>query len=333
MNDPWKGLAPTISVRELSARRVDAENRWNFFWARDVEGRCLLVLRHEQGVLPVRRLPSINGLGIQSVTYGENAGHALIFTLLDSAQREIFHRLCLDIVQSAAVAESEQAAIEVAIARTWRWHHLLRGGSDGRLSSEEQKGLIGELLFIEDCLLSRLAPSDAVASWKGPLGAPKDFEIGRLCVEAKARRGAATPHVAMSSEHQLDISGVDQLFLHVAEVDRLPSSRSDGSSITEIARRVRDRIAAVDDAAAADLDALLHAAGFRWSDDYSDSAWICGDQHIFRVTEDFPAISASRLPLGLANVRYAVALAACEPFRVTREELDEELEKGAGHGA
>ena len=87
--------------------------------------------------------------------------------------------------------------------RTWRWHHLLRGGGSTlcyRL--EEQKGLLGELLVLERpfcCLTS--GASTAVAAWRGPLGSPKDFEIGRVAIEVKARRGGAIArHVAITSE-------------------------------------------------------------------------------------------------------------------------------------
>ena len=82
--------------------------------------------------------------------------------------------------------------MSAALSRTWRWHHLLRGGRGTLLSPEEQKGLLGELFVLERLLLPRMDASSAVTAWRGPLGAPKDFEAARVAIEAKARRGGAT---------------------------------------------------------------------------------------------------------------------------------------------
>ena len=71
--------------------------------------------------------------------------------------------------------------MSAALSRTWRWHHLLRGGRGTLLSPEEQKGLLGELFVLERLLLPRMDASSAVTAWRGPLGAPKDFEIAKSC--------------------------------------------------------------------------------------------------------------------------------------------------------
>ena len=95
-------------------------------------------------------------------------------------------------------AEGWYTHVAEFLARTWRWHRLLQGSRDGRLGDEEQKGLIGELVVLERRLL-RLLPVlralDAVRSWTGPLDTPRDFEISRIHVEAKARgRTAGAVH-------------------------------------------------------------------------------------------------------------------------------------------
>jgi len=240
---------------------------------------------------------------------------------MDSAHRDIFHRLCLDIMAAADRAGSEIEAVQLFLARTWRWHHLLRGGGDGRLTPEEQKGLIGELIVLETILLPILSPAEAVATWHGPLGAPKDFEVGRACIEAKARRGAATPYVAISSEHQLDFSGIDILFVHVSELDQEHSAAKDGFTVTAIAERCRQAIASRDRGAMEPFETLLEATGFRWEDDYSDVRWVQGRQHLFKVGPGFPAITAASCPTGVSNVRYSIALMECEPYRVTQDEV------------
>ncbi|MDO8586695.1 MAG: PD-(D/E)XK motif protein [Armatimonadota bacterium] len=330
-NDPWKDLAPPNAADAINARRVDADIPWGFFWARGVDHKCLLVLQHATDSTPHGRLPKLKGIEVTVSEASGDGDHMLVFRLLDSAHRDIFHRLCTDIIASASGADSEKEAVEVALARTWRWHHLLRGGGDGGLSAEEQKGLIGELLVMERYLLPQFPALDAVSAWHGPLGAPKDFEVGRVCIEAKARRGAATPYIAISSEHQLDDSGTDALFLHLVELDQAPSDTSDGFSVSDVATRVRGQIAKADNNAVFRFDELLSAAGFRWEDDYSDWQWIEGLSRQYRVSGDFPRITAQMVFSGVSNVKYSIAVAECEAFLAADGELEVVL-RGRRHG-
>ena len=315
-DDPWKDILTPSGLDAVSAKRVDPAIRWNFFWGRDVDRKCLFVLAHGSDAIPAARLPNLRGVEISDVNRGSTLDRMLIFKLVEDGHRDIFERLCRDIVASAGRANSETEAVALTLARTWRWHHLLRGGADGRLSSEEQKGLAGELLLIERHLLQCLSAREIIASWRGPLDAPKDFEIGRLCVEVKARRGAATPHIAISSADQLDTSGVDELFLSVVELDQAPANAHQSFTLSDLATRVRDRLVALDSSVEEPLDRLLEAAGFDCSDDYADNRMIEGASRLFRVAEGFPRLCSSALPSGIDNVRYSIALQDCLPFTV-----------------
>jgi hypothetical protein len=330
-DDPWAGLSLPPSNSKISALRVDPENPWGFFWARDISGSCLLVLRHSAHSVTDSPLPALKGVDV-SRTSGENEDERmLVFRLLESSHKDIFQRLCRDIVGSTSRASTEREALGLALARTWRWHHLLRGGGDGLLNSEEQKGLIGELIVLERFLLGILSPVEAVAAWRGPFGSPKDFEIGRLCIEAKARRGNARPFVQISSEFQLAIDGTDCLFLHVIELDRAPALASGLFTVADVSRRIRNRLEESGSKAVIDFDAALAATGFDASDDYDDFKWVEGATHIFEVVEAFPKIAAPAIPPGLSDVKYCVSLSACEPFAVAPDALWHAVGKG-NHG-
>ena len=330
-NDPWKELAAPETTDALSARRVDASMPWGFFWARDADRRHLLLLRHDAKASPTGRLPRLKGIETTLSEQEADGSRLLALRLLDPAQRDIFHRLCRDIIASTARAFSEAEAVANALARTWRWHHLLRGGADGRLSIEQQKGLIGELLVLDELLLPVIPVIDALTAWRGPLGAPKDFEVGRVCIEAKARRGAATPNVAISSEYQLSTEGTDALFLHVAELSQAPADAPNAFCLTDLAVRIQDRIASADSVAADLFESLIIASGFSWSDSYSDFQFVSGPSRIYGVAEGFPAITPSLLTSAISHVRYSIALLDCEPFRVTSDAVRLAID-GSTHG-
>ena len=314
--DPWKGLAIPDASQSIKAKRVDAEQTWGFFWARSIDNKCMLVLQHDESAKPSAHLPKIRGIELLAIDGDAKSRPMLIFKLEQTEQRDLFHRLCLDIMDCSSSAVTEKDAVHRAIARTWRWHHLLRGGGDNKLSTEEQKGMIGELVVLEQHLLPQLSASDAVASWQGPRGAPKDFAIGGVCIEAKSRRGGAAPHVLISSESQLDESDLEALFLHVTAVDRTPADACEGLSLTAFVERVRTAITMRDPGAAEAFDEAIAATGFRSDDDYSDELWLEGISRLYRICDDFPRITASSVSTGVHKVRYAISLVQCEPYEV-----------------
>lgn len=318
--DPWVNLIPPERTTIASARRVDPTMPWHVFWALDADRRCLLMLQHTKGTVPAR-LPRLRGLQVYSRSQDTGGDDLLVVRLVDSEQRDLFYRLCTDIVAAIRTAATEVDAVGRFLARIWRWHRLLRSGQDGRLTDEEQKGLLGELTVLQEHLFSAVGVARSVASWTGPLGASKDFQIGRVCVEAKARHGAAAPYVTISSEDQLDSAGTDALFLHVIEVTAAADETEGAVTISEVVEGVR-RLIAERDVATVDLyDDRLLAIGFDRSDNYRDRYWVTGAEHIFEVRKGFPRIVPSMFPGGVGRVRYAISLGDCEPFRIAPDVL------------
>ena len=167
-NDYWSGL---ISGG-IDARRVDPAGRHDFFWVISTKSEPGLLLRLADETPEARPLPKIRSLDI---SYSKVGGkNVLIIVLKDPEQRELFGSFCDDIVRAGEKASDNADALNFSIRRTVRWHHLLRGGKLGSLTLEEQRGLLGELQFLE-YLSEAIGPRAAVEAWKGPLGSSKDF--------------------------------------------------------------------------------------------------------------------------------------------------------------
>lgn len=328
--DPWSGVKPPDPSGTIHGKPFSMEHPWRLYWARGQDNKCLFVVRHDAESSPDSRLPRLRGVRVRLESVGEGAVRNLVFELEDDQQRDLFYRLCLDIADCAKVAESEKEAVARCLSRTWRWHHLLRGGGDRILSAEEQKGLIGELIVLEQHVLANIKCGDAIACWKGPLNSPKDFEIGHFCIEVKARRGAGTPHVTVTSEFQLDESGVGGLYLYVVDLDAAPGGAAGSVSLPEVAERVGSLVRAKDEGASIEYEALLAAAGFRWTDDYSDSRWLEGTHRAYEVADQFPRIRAADLSGGVSNVRYRVSLIDCGPYERDAAALDKRIRGESG---
>ena len=319
--DPWKPLSPPSQMTDVSGRRVDQSLPWNVYWALDMDRRCLLVFRHSPENSPARTLPRLQGLEVTISAQQQNGQSLLVIRLKDNGQREVFHHLCLDMIEATRATKTEQQAIERFIARIWRWHWLLRGGRDGRLPEEVQKGIIGELQLMQGYLFSVIGVEAAVRSWMGPLGAPKDFEIGHVCIEVKSRKGSAVPFVSISTQHQLDTEGVDALFLYVVEVVNAPGSDPNGITLTDQVVSVQQKIQGLGAAVADLFEQRLMAVGFDRTHDYTDTKWLIGQERLFKVSGDFPRVTPSMYPSGVEKVRYEISLSDCEPYRVDRVDV------------
>lgn len=316
--DPWKVLEPPAQAYAASGRRVDPELQWNLYWGLDADRSCLLMFRYARENSPRNKLPSLRGLDVEMRRLPDSRDALLVVRLKEPEQRAIFHRLCLDISSATREAESEADAVQRFLARTWRWHRLLRTGHDGRLSTEEQKGLIGELQFLEYHLMPVLGVQKALHAWVGPLDAPKDFEIGDVCVECKARRGGAQPWLSISSEFQLDDDGLSALFVHVASINTTTMD-DEGRTLTDIVKAVGTNIEIEDPGAEQLFNERLSAAGFDWSHDYSDSLWQSGSEQLYEVQGQFPRVRSAALVPGVSKLKYAISLHACEGYRVDAE--------------
>jgi len=313
--DPWKDIKPPERTARISARRVAHLTPWNLYWAVDADHNILLILQHGRGIRQSSRLPKLRGLRVETHPANGGSEERIVIRLTDREQREIFLRFCHDIIEATALARTEEQAVERFLARTWRWHRLLRSGRDNRLTDEEQKGLIGELVVLERHMLPVLGALNAVRCWTGPLDESRDFSVSRIHVEAKAR-SASLPRVTISSEHQLESGDCDTLFLHVTEVTSAAEITEEAFTVTDFSGSIRSVMIERDMVAVDLFEERLNAAGFDWTDDYSDKLWLLGRESLYEVREGFPRITSAMCPGGVGNLRYTVSLPECEPFRV-----------------
>lgn len=298
---PWDGIEPGI------ARRVDRKGRHDFFWARMPDRSPALILQLSDDTEEALPLPKLRNVGVfYRVVDGRKC---YCVTLGDRAHIDLFETLCRDVVTAAEAATDQKAALQRAVRRTMRWHHLLRGGGSRGLSLEEQRGLVGELAFLRD-LAELIGALPAVEAWRGPEESAKDFELPGLYIECKARRSAAHPKVRISSEAQLmDISDA-LLFLRVQDVDT--ALQAEGMNLTEhvaLTSRFFEN-----DVAAQDIwDQRLFGTGYDPEEVEEKRTWHLGSVRMFEVREGFPRV-VPPLPQGVEDLSYTVRLDACVDF-------------------
>ncbi|MCY4542135.1 MAG: PD-(D/E)XK motif protein [Rhodobacteraceae bacterium] len=327
--DPWHALDPPVAESGYSGKRVQGVGSalWGAYWAVDWRRQQQFILIHESELVSQHRLPTLNALCIMQEKDESGQQGYLVFRLTELAHREIFHRFCLSIVDALGTAGSGQEALDTCVLRTWRWHQFLKGKRDKRLTGEEQKGLIGELVLLEQCVIPAIGTERGVRSWVGPRGAHRDFETGSVAIESKACSPTASS-LRISSAEQLDSTCETHLFLHALELSESHGEKADSVTVTDVVNRIRKLIETTDPVVGDEYEELLWAVGFNHDDDYSDRYWSPGNTSFYKVVNGFPRITPRMLPAGVTNLNYQIVLKQCSEFIVEETTVVKSMAEG-----
>ena len=237
-----------------------------------------------------------------------NGNYALEFQLVHDSFDEEFQRLCWDMIE---VTIGSPQPLKDMIARYMTWQKLLQYKQTEVLSFENQKGLLGELLYLEE-LLTTITCTDAVNAWCGPEGSDQDYLMETTWTEIKTVALAATT-VKISSLQQLDQEIDGLLRIYVLEKstegpDRLTLSNVVNQIKTSLAEepQVLDR-----------FEMKLFKYGYRQKDEdeYRKNWFRLVESREFSVTDDFPKLTRKNVPFGVDDCTYDLSLLSLESFR------------------
>lgn len=250
---------------------------------------------------------------------------ALALELTDPAAADLFASLCGDVAAATAATATEGAAVEAWLGRFSRWRRLLERGAGG-LSAARQRGLYGELWAVRSFLAPSLGVAEAVAGWKGPEGAPRDFEVGGVGIEVKTSAANEPQVVPVNGERQLDETELDVLFLTHLSLEVL---RDAGETLPAAVASVRGL--AADGPAAGPLEDRLLDSGYSDAHTrlYGRTGYALRRLSVMEVGDGFPRITERGLPDGVGRVHYSLAIDACRDFEVDGDALTQSL---SGHG-
>lgn len=228
----------------------------------------------------------------------EAAGHAA----LDLIGNEIVDALAAD-------ASDPGASVSRVVGR-WRrfWGQI----PQSLLSVQEQLGLFAELWFLFMWLGNRLPLAQAMARWRGPLGARHDFESPGVSVEVKGTMSARGAVHRIHGITQLEPPEAGRLWLF-----SLQARNEDGAtnSLPAIVRHGQQRTAS-DPAVAAMLEDLLSKAGYSASHEaeYEKLRLRIVAEGLYQVDDRFPRLVRTSfvggVPGGVEAIDYDINLGA-----------------------
>jgi Putative PD-(D/E)XK family member, (DUF4420) len=183
-----------------------------------------------------------------------------------------------------------------AVAETLaQWRAVLAPRS--RLTTEEEVGLVGELLVLEALYAIRIGAA-ALIAWRGAISEEHDFGLPDLDVEVKTTSTERREHW-ISSLTQLVPTGSRPLGLLSLQITRGGDSGRALPTIIEALRGTLDAEA---------FDEKLRLVG--WNDEVSDlfpDRWhLRSPPAFFLVDKSFPAITPAVLASGMVDVKAVV---------------------------
>ena len=313
---PWDNIGKPEA--DYNVRLVSGDGPVPLYWGRDRDGRCLFIveLEGDNTALFKKSDIAVNGIGIDLRLLDAMRSQALVLTLEQHVDRDLFFGLCQTLINSLQNAGGRPEALVLALAHLKRWKIFLAGRKARMLTPAEVRGVFGELQLLRS-LYRQLPAMTAIEAWCGPNGGHQDFIFGDTAVETKTISGRERNTVRISSEDQLE-SSCNYLFLTIFRLVESEES-SLALSLNDAVRLVESEL--TDPPVLEEFWNRLGASGYTDIKHYDVPKFIVAGQRLFRVSDSFPRLIRSRLPTGITKVSYDIQLEDVETFECPLEQI------------
>lgn len=319
MSNPWEQIKTPLS--SYNVRRADYKHSFDFFWGKDISGDYLFLFQCDLCVKFPSKVPILQGIDISlPATDDDDRKTRLILRLNNKEDWDIFHSLCLDLMQATIDCTSEESVVAVIVRRLERWHFFLKKNRIKIMSEAEQKGLIGELLFLRDYLIPHFSVSESLSFWQGPLDAPQDFCVGDSAVEVKCQLGTSKPLIRISSIEQLNTQ-LARLYLFVVTLGKGAGATDNVINLPIIITEIREYIQNSQPSSGDLFEDLLLQAGYMDLPEYNGFYFVISRFRFYDVTDDFPKLHPGDIPEGIVNIAMDIMLDKCSQFIIDPESL------------
>lgn len=234
---------------------------------------------------------------------------SLTLSLLSEDESAVFFEMCRDLLTVTENSSDESDALKKFWQRYEHWQKLFTAAKNDLLTPEQQRGLIGELLFLRKQILDERRPlTEAVGGWFGALKEHQDFFYGESWYEIKT---------VMEQAEKIRISSLEQLSLErrgELVVYRLGNTAGDFSSfdlkcftLNSLVKNLSELLSE-NLSAAQNFEALLFTAGYVRREEYDEKIYRLVEILRFGVDETFPRLLKSKLSPAFVEATYSLKL-------------------------
>ncbi|MFC3651955.1 PD-(D/E)XK motif protein [Dyella humi] len=302
----WNALAGGTGTKGWQTIRVTAAGHCPV-----AAGRCFpdgeeaLLVGFPGAALPAgEALPDGTGFRVQRVDPYRDGMLWLALTRNSDGASDVFLTMVSDVVgELDRAANAQRFAHHQFLARVRAWQAFMRTPR-GPLSPEAELGLVGELNVLALMLSSGVSISTALDSWKGPLDASQDFQLGTGALEVKSTLSIAGFLARIGTLEQLDDSVLQPLFV----VGVRFQMAENGVNLPGTVEMVRQLLSGDPDADRR-YNELLFAVGYlpMHADRYTRQ-FRAVDIRVALVGANFPRLTFGSVPQGVLKAAYDIDL-------------------------
>ena len=243
----------------------------------------------------------------------------LIFKLVNSEHRDIFSVLCEDLILNISSVTNQIQLFKTLLNRFEKWKSLFDKLNSVGLTPQEQRGLYGELYFLKTFLNADSDFSKVINSWTGPEKEIRDFQIGNTALEVKTTHGNNHQKIHISSERQLDLSNLQNLYLYHISLD---VRHQDGETLNQIIDSISDLLTTDYSALSSFNNKLLEAGFFNHHREiYKDTGYFIRHDAFYKIEGEFPRIEENEIRSGVGDVKYSIIVDNCQNYLTTETEV------------
>lgn len=300
----WNNLTSYVN----GYKRIDAEHPldWYIGFENTSQKSLLLVSNFEP-----KGTHSSKSVDV-SVRQRGDGKWALSFRLVRGEQEEVFIRLCCDLIEASRHKGNDKDGLQFVIKRYGQWAKLMAAQHTGLLSESEKKGLIGELLFLQEIIFKGLSIEEAVSGWMGPEGADQDFIYSDKWYEVKAIRIGSNA-VSISSLEQFNAPLPGELVLYF--IDKTTSNDPNCFTLKRKIEDVRHSLQS-NQLAYEIFNEKVLKYGYIDLPEYEWEFYKLGGNRKFLINEDFPRLTCENVPGQIMAVKYQLSIQAIEPWKI-----------------
>ena len=270
------------------------------------------------------KLPKLSQIKI-SWDFGNNP--SLIILLEDDSFEDLFIKFVEIIIDTIKDSKDEESLIKTAIRECFKWSLFLMTDKERKLKLNNQKGLIAELLFLQN-IFKYLDFQSALNCWTGPDKFTKDFILNNIGFEIKSLQTGNRNKVSISSYDQLDLLGLDKLFLVTYRLSAGTKDNELSFSLADLINNIRRELD-IDQNSKFIFENKLILSGFSDLDDYSDCLFIKSDNCTFySISNNFPCITSANISTkSIIRLNYDLDISTLEKHKVDEFKVMNKIEK------
>lgn len=327
INQIWDELASDISFTNgLLLRRYSGSVLPDVFVAIYQPEKQLCIATSMSGVFDINISQFVNLQEIQIELIPDpniKEKKILLFKLTNNQHRDIFSVLCEDLIVNISRETDERRLLRTLLARFEKWQSLFTKIESEGLTPEQQRGLFGELYFLQKYLQNNDNYSLVLDSWGGPAKEVRDFQMGNWALEVKTTHGNNHQKIQISSERQLDNTYLDKLYLYHLSLEKV---HENGETLNQLITSIKN-ILTVDTVALNRFKSKLYEAGYfeQHADLYNSVGYFIRQDKFYIVENEFPRILEKEIRSGVGDVKYSIIISQCEAFIQTEQSVFENL--------